>query len=137
MNAMMSCSSSLLRLTQGNHFQAKWVGAMARRFSSESADKSIAFVALGNMGLPMAVNLGKNAKDTSVLAFDLNEDAMKVAVDAGLQEAKSLEEISSQCSVIFTMLPGCDAVNKVMPTLLESAPQNSNIVFVDCSTVSV
>jgi len=101
---------------------------------ASSASSSIGFVGLGNMGLPMSINL---AKKSSVVAFDMNEAALKIASDNGICPAGSLEEIGAAgCNVIFTMLPGCAAVDHVMPTLLESSQPGSSVIFVDCSTVS-
>ena len=109
---------------------------MARLLSSSSSEsKTIGFVGLGNMGLPMSLNL---AKKSNVIAFDMNDKAMRIAEDAGIHRANSVEDVgASQCSVIFTMLPGCNAVNQVTQVVLEGAPSNSPIVFVDCSTVRI
>lgn len=104
-----------------------------RQMSGLGLPGKVGFIGLGNMGLPMVLNL---AKETEVIAFDLNENSLKEAEQAGAQQAASIEEIgSSGSSVIFTMLPGCAAVSAVMPTLLDSAKDCSKIVFVDCSTV--
>jgi 3-hydroxyisobutyrate dehydrogenase-like beta-hydroxyacid dehydrogenase len=82
----------------------------------------------------MCLNLAKNGH--AVVAFDLNTKALNEAEKAGIQCVAKAEELgSSACSLIFTMLPGCDAVNKVMPLLIDSAPSGSSLVFVDCSTV--
>ena len=87
------------------------------------------------MGLPMTLNL---AKQWNVIAFDTNEHALKICSDNGVQIADSVEQVgASDCSVIFTSLPGCSAVDAVTPLLLEGASYSeSPIVFVDCSTVS-
>lgn len=109
--------------------------ALGNRLFSSSISKNatVGFVGLGNMGLPMATNLAKN---WGVIAFDANEDSMQQAAKAGIEAADSVEEIgASNCDVIFTMLPGCNAVNAVTPLLLENASSSSSIVFVDCSTV--
>jgi len=84
------------------------------------------------MGLPMAMNLVK--EDVSVLAYDTNPS---VAAE-GIHMAQSVEEIGQNvdCSVIFTMLPGCDAVHHVMNLLESSVPSSPSRVFVDCSTVN-
>ena len=42
----------------------------------------IGFIGVGTMGLPMAANLVK--KGFAVTAFDLNTDAVKAAVAAGM-----------------------------------------------------
>ena len=83
------------------------------------------------MGLPMATNLAQKWK---VLAFDTNKEALKIAQEAGCQTATDLNQLGD-CSIIFTMLPGCNAVDHVTPILLDSA--SSSTVFVDSSTVSI
>lgn len=96
-----------------------------------SSSTIVGFVGLGNMGLPMSMNL---AKEATVLAFDTNKEAMTKAQAAGVHRANSIEDIgASDCSVIFTMLPGCPAVDHVTPLLLENT--TSKVVFVDSSTV--
>ena len=100
---------------------------------ASTGENCVGFIGLGNMGLPMSINL---AKEHSVLAFDTDALAMKIAQEHGIHPAASVDEIgSSKCSIIFTMLPGCYAVDQVTLSLLESAPSNSSIIFVDCSTV--
>ena len=123
---------------------------MTRLFSSSSHSTlstnapRIGFIGLGNMGLPMSLNLAKHSHN--VIAFDDNSNnnnkAMDIAEEAGIHRATSVEDVgASQCSVIFTMLPGCQAVDHVTSALLESVPSSSNndtsVVFVDCSTVRV
>jgi 3-hydroxyisobutyrate dehydrogenase len=87
------------------------------------------------MGLPMSLNL---AKETQVLAFDTNPKACYVAEENGIEIAESVEEIgASDCHVIFSMLPGCVAVDTVMGELMQHIPESSlSRVMVDCSTVS-
>ena len=105
-----------------------------RLFSSSPPKQhaTLGFVGLGNMGLPMATNLAKN---WSVIAYDPNETARRSAQEAGMELAKSVDQVgSSGCSVVFTMLPGCAAVDAVTPILFQAA--TTSTVFVDCSTVS-
>lgn len=97
---------------------------------------SIGFVGLGNMGLPMCLNL--STKGHSILALDTCADAMQHAVQQGgvdLQSATSLHHIASTCHIVITMLPGCNAVNQVMPVLLASFSTTPSMI-IDCSTVS-
>jgi len=106
-----------------------------RSFSSTNSlsANTIGFIGLGNMGLPMSLNL---AKGNRVVAFDTNLKAMSIAEESGIQRASSIEEIgASECSIIFTMLPGCNVVNDVTRALLDSDTGNSYTIFVDCSTV--
>ncbi len=120
---------------------AKWMMVSARRTVSSSstsslgAPSSIGFIGLGNMGLPMALNLAKKSS-SPVLAFDLNESSMKEASDGGANLAKSVIEIGASCNVIFSMLPGCAAVHSVMGSLMSASRSVSQMVVVDCSTVS-
>lgn len=93
----------------------------------------VGFVGLGNMGLPMSINLAK--EDLSVLAFDVNPDSCTSASSHGVSIASSAGEIAeSDCQVIFTMLPGCDTVSSTMAEMLEAVKGPK--VVVDCSTVS-
>ena len=97
---------------------------------------AVGFLGLGNMGLPMAINL---AKKENVLAFDLNQQAMTTAEQGGVKLAPSMEAIATESSIIFTMLPGCDAVHSVLSALVTHCGTNNTnkrITFVDCSTVS-
>mmetsp|Transcript_13877 Transcript_13877/g.21628 ORF Transcript_13877/g.21628 Transcript_13877/m.21628 type:complete len:350 (+) Transcript_13877:119-1168(+) len=123
------------------------VGTAISCFSTEvSNDEKIGFIGLGNMGLPMCLNLAAIAKSTSlpqITAFDLNSKSLQRAVDMSegnkIVPVQSLEEMArSDCSIILTSLPSCDAVDHVMGTLLQnSSPKDiANRIFVDCSTVS-
>eukprot|EP00545_Synedropsis_sp_CCMP1620_P000880 CAMPEP_0119029764 /NCGR_PEP_ID=MMETSP1176-20130426/40687_1 /TAXON_ID=265551 /ORGANISM="Synedropsis recta cf, Strain CCMP1620" /LENGTH=301 /DNA_ID=CAMNT_0006986119 /DNA_START=188 /DNA_END=1093 /DNA_ORIENTATION=+ len=99
--------------------------------ATADADR-IGFIGLGNMGLPMCLNL---AQHKDVVAFDLNKDALQEAVAGGAQPAHNIQEVAAAgCSIIFTMLPGCQAVDAVILPLLQASPNPS--IFVDCSTVS-
>lgn len=84
----------------------------------------------------MSINLAKN--DVSVMAFDTNPIACQAAAQAGIQIAASTQEIgaSTDCSILFTMLPSCEAVDAVMSDLIQVAPSAPARTVVDCSTVS-
>lgn len=82
------------------------------------------------MGLPMCLNL---ARSNDVVAFDVNEHALREAEIGGAHPAQHVEDVAYDCSVIFTMLPGGQAVDAVMTKLLMVGP---SAIFVDCSTVS-
>lgn len=99
--------------------------------SSSNAVTKLGFVGLGNMGLPMCLNLLKSNKD--IIAFDTNASALDMAEQGGIQCVDSLTKLGdSDCQVIFTMLPGDAAVDTVMPLLMKNWPR----IIVDCSTVS-
>lgn len=104
----------------------------------------VGFIGLGNMGLPMAENLAMTSDQVQLLAYDANP---RVSSDSSLSHCHNVEftgspaEVANRdCDVIFTMLPGCDAVNAVMEelhdNLLKSTNSSATRYIVDCSTVS-
>jgi 3-hydroxyisobutyrate dehydrogenase len=113
-----------------------WRGHQCYSTTTDAPLSKVAFVGLGNMGLPMAMNL---AKETTVLAFDTNPETCAAATERGIKIASSVEEIGNDedCQVIFTMLPGCSTVDDVMTTLWDNIDEASpSRILVDCSTVS-
>ena len=65
---------------------------------------SVGFIGLGNMGNPMALNVLKSGFALTV--FDLNPEAMQNVVAAGAKGASSAAEVSGNCDVLLTCLPG-------------------------------
>jgi hypothetical protein len=63
----------------------------------------IGFIGVGTMGLPMAANLVK--KGFAVTAYDLNTEAVKAAVAAGMTAAASAAEAVAGADIVVTMLP--------------------------------
>jgi 3-hydroxyisobutyrate dehydrogenase len=100
-----------------------------RRLLSSSG--VVGFLGLGNMGLPMAINLSKTK---NVLAFDLNDQAMSKAQEEGVATADSIVSVAQASSTIIIMLPGDGAVHSVLTTIAEHCPDNTTVI--DCSTVS-
>lgn len=93
---------------------------------------NVSFVGIGNMGLPMAKNLVETG--ASVIVYDSSRKAS--AKVSGARIAESLEEIAfDPVDIIFTMLPGKDALDSVMKHL-GALEIPANTCFVDCSTVS-
>lgn len=64
---------------------------------------NVAFIGLGNMGGPMAVNLVKAGHSVSV--FDLSEQAIQVVVSEGANKANSAQESVKDADFIVSMLP--------------------------------
>lgn len=145
-------------------FNAKYGSARSRSRCFSSTDNNnnntavnyrVGFIGLGNMGLPMALNL-MSQTNVSVLAYDTNQDVMKANCGwPRMEMADSIHEIATFAAArddgldaIFTMLPSCAAVDAVMGQLKEglnttkdmarSKPQTttSRCCFVDCSTVN-
>ncbi len=95
---------------------------------------TIAFIGLGHMGKPMALNLLKAGHSLKV--FDLNADAMKELQAAGAQVGESAVQIAQDAQMVFTMLPAGRHVRQVYEGengLLQAVAPGT--VLVDCSTI--
>ncbi|MEZ0261726.1 MAG: 3-hydroxyisobutyrate dehydrogenase [Alphaproteobacteria bacterium] len=73
--------------------------------------KKIAFIGLGNMGGPMAVNLLKGGFDLTV--YDLSEAALKIMAEAGARPATSIADAVKDAEAVITMLPASEHAKKV------------------------
>ncbi len=65
--------------------------------------KTIAFIGLGNMGLPMAANLVKAGFE--VRGFDTAPNAAEAAKSAGVTMATAARDAASEADAVVTMLP--------------------------------
>ena len=98
----------------------------------------IAFIGLGNMGGPMALNLLKAGHTLS--AFDLSADACKKFGDEGLPIAKSAADSVADAEVVISMLPASAHVEGLFlggagkPGLLESI--QAGALVIDSSTIA-
>ena len=94
----------------------------------------IAFIGLGNMGGGMAANLAKAGHE--VRAFDLSEDALARAVEAGCTRAASAAEAVTGAEAVVTMLPAGKHVASVYESEIfpNAAP---GTLLLDCSTIDV
>lgn len=90
----------------------------------------IAFIGLGNMGMPMARNLLRAGYD--VAGFDLNPAAM----EALGQGTASAAEAATGADIVITMLPAGRHVREAwLGGLASAAPASA--LFIDCSTIEV
>ena len=71
----------------------------------------LAFIGLGNMGLPMAKNLV--AAGHAVTGFDLAPGAAEAAGQAGITFAPSIAEAVGEAAMVITMLPAGPQVRAV------------------------
>lgn len=95
----------------------------------------IAFIGLGNMGLPMAINLQKGG--FAVTGFDLSADQLGALSAAGGLCAKSATDAVLGADVVITMLPASKHVETVYlgdEGILSKAKPGT--LFIDCSTIS-
>ena len=96
--------------------------------------KVVGFIGLGNMGLPMALNLSK--KSIHVKAYDLSDEAKEKALDAGLNVLNSIHDVLIDIDALVTMLPNDSAVEDVFLRngVLDSLEKTTLII--DSSTIS-
>ena len=98
----------------------------------------IAFIGLGNMGAPMAINLVKAGH--SVKAFDLSADALARVKAEGGHTAASASEAVQGAEVVISMLPASQHVQALylgkdgVPGLLSSITKGALII--DSSTIA-
>lgn len=98
---------------------------------------TVAFIGLGNMGGPMAVNLVKAGY--TVKAFDLSQAALNHVVEQGAMQAPSACAAATAADVVITMLPA----GKHVRSLYLGDEQNKGIIdvvadgtlLIDCSTI--
>lgn len=99
----------------------------------------IAFLGLGHMGGPMAINLVKAGYE--VAAFDVVPQALEAARAHGVTTVETAAEAVAGAGVVLTMLPSgrhvLDAYRGTdgQPGLLEASPAGT--LFLDCSTINV
>jgi 3-hydroxyisobutyrate dehydrogenase len=99
----------------------------------------VAFLGLGHMGLPMAVNLVKAGHD--VVGFDVVAAAIDAARTAGIPVAESGQDAAASAEVVITMFPSgrhvIDAYrgSAEVPGLLAVAAPGT--LFIDSSTIAV
>ncbi len=94
----------------------------------------IAFIGLGKMGGGMAANLVKAGH--TVRAFDLSEDALSAAKDAGCETFGSARAACEEAEAVVSMLPNGAIVRDVYRTdMIGTAPAGA--VLLDCSTIDV
>ncbi|WP_208511155.1 3-hydroxyisobutyrate dehydrogenase [Variovorax paradoxus] len=98
----------------------------------------IAFIGLGNMGGPMALNLLKAGHTLS--AFDLSAEACQKFAGEGLPIAKSAADSVADAEVVISMLPASAHVEGLFlggagkPGLLESIQPGALVI--DSSTIA-
>lgn len=95
----------------------------------------IGFIGLGIMGKPMAKNLLKAGY--SVVAYDINADAVNELVQAGAERGASSADVASKTEIIITMLPNSPHVKEAVlgkDGVLEGAKPGT--ILVDMSSIA-
>jgi 3-hydroxyisobutyrate dehydrogenase len=94
----------------------------------------IGFIGLGNMGLPMAVNLVKAGHE--VAGFDLSANQVKAFEGEGGIAATTPLGALDGAEVVITMLPAGEHVRSVYETdVFDRMPKGT--LLIDCSTIDV
>lgn len=96
---------------------------------------NIGFIGLGNMGLPMAINLLKAGHH--VTGFDLVQSQSEAFAAAGGTLSTNANAAANKADILITMLPASRHVESVY--LGESgllANANPKTLLIDCSTIS-
>ena len=96
--------------------------------------ETIAFIGLGNMGLPMATNLSKAGH--RVRGFDVVPAANEAAAKAGIIVAPSAVEAVQGASMVISMLPNGKLVLELYKSgILQAASPGT--LFIDSSTIDI
>src|SRR5690606_31527236 len=105
-----------------------------RRPDAERIMTRIAFLGLGHMGLPMAVNLVKAGHE--VHGFDPVPAAIEAATAAGIPVASNGADAVRDADVVITMFPaGKHVIAAYHDELLAAAKPGT--MFIICSTSAV
>jgi 3-hydroxyisobutyrate dehydrogenase len=94
---------------------------------------TIAFLGLGNMGLPMAVNLRKAGFDAR--GYDVAPAAREAAAQAGVTITPSAAAAVDGADIVITMLPNGRLVLELYENIIPGAAPGT--LFIDCSTIDV
>ncbi len=96
---------------------------------------NVAFIGLGNMGGPMALNLAKAGYPLTV--FDVAPEAVKTLADAGAAPAVGIAEAVAKADVVITMLPATEHAETVYLRpggVIASAKKGA--LLIDSSTIN-
>lgn len=95
----------------------------------------IGFIGLGNMGLPMAINLLKAGHE--VIGFDLVQGQIDAFAAAGGKVAKSANATADGADIVISMLPASRHVEGLyLGANGLIAHANPKTLLIDCSTIS-
>jgi 3-hydroxyisobutyrate dehydrogenase len=96
--------------------------------------ETIAFIGLGNMGLPMATNLVKAGH--TVRGYDVVPAAIEAAAQAGIKTAANAAEAVTGAQFVISMLPNGRLVLELYGSgILQAAAPGT--LFIDSSTIDV
>ena len=99
--------------------------------------EKIAFIGVGNMGLPMAKNLANAGKNVKV--FDVSKEMLNKARNENLEVAENIDSlIDHEISFVITMLPeGKNSVDVYLGEKGIIKKVSKNCLLIDCSTIDI
>ena len=95
----------------------------------------IGFIGLGNMGLPMSLNLRKVGH--SVAGFDVSAAAVEKLVAGGGTAADAIKAAASNVDAVISMLPSGSEVREVYLKAGVLDAITPDTLLIDCSTIDV
>ena len=97
--------------------------------------EKVAFIGLGAMGGPMALNIIK--KETNLSVFDIDKEKMNPHIELGAISGKNIKDTVENADVVVTMLPSTENVKSVItdPDGVLSYIKPGSIVL-DMSTIA-
>jgi 3-hydroxyisobutyrate dehydrogenase len=95
----------------------------------------IGFIGLGNMGLPMSLNLRKAGH--SVAGFDVSAAAIEKLVAGGGAAADGIKTAAANVDAVITMLPSGSEVREVYLNAGVLNAVRADTLVIDCSTIDV
>ena len=97
----------------------------------------IGFIGLGNMGMPMALNLHKSKK-IDLLGYDVSLKSLKQFKSKKAKATSSLDELIKFSDVIITCVPGPKQIKALSIGKGKIIDQlGNNKIWIDCSTNSL
>ena len=74
--------------------------------------EKVAFIGLGAMGVPMALNIIK--KETNLSVFDIEKEKMEPHIKLGAVPGKNIKDTVENADIVVTMLPSTENVKSVI-----------------------
>ena len=74
--------------------------------------EKVAFIGLGAMGGPMALNIIK--KETNLSVFDIDKEKMNPHIELGAISGKNIKDTVENADIVVTMLPSTENVKSVI-----------------------
>ncbi|HUZ21568.1 MAG TPA: NAD(P)-dependent oxidoreductase [Acidimicrobiales bacterium] len=98
-----------------------------------NSPRSVGFVGLGNMGMPMARRLAEAGN--TVVGYDVSEAVRQKAVEAGVGAASDTAQVARGASILILMLPDSNVVEQVLNdhALLEGLSPGTLVVDMSSS----